>query len=127
MTTSIVNIERVDGIAVLRVDNPPVNTIDARVREALSAAVGELESDRELRAAVLLCAGSTFFSGADMNEFAGPPKEEEYRRVVQPHRGTAVPGRGRDARHGDGRRPRDRAGLPLSHRSAARPASACRR
>jgi 3-hydroxyacyl-CoA dehydrogenase len=34
-----------------------------------------------VKAALLLCEGSTFFSGADIGEFAGPPKEEEYRRL----------------------------------------------
>src|SRR5690606_12763834 len=35
----------------------------------------------EVRAVVLCCGGSTFFSGADIGEFNGPPKEEEYRRL----------------------------------------------
>lgn len=82
MSDSIVRIE-VDerGIAVIRVNNPPVNTIDAKVRAALSDAVAQLVERSDVRAAVLACEGSTFFSGADIGEFGGPPKEEEYRTL----------------------------------------------
>jgi 3-hydroxyacyl-CoA dehydrogenase len=65
-----------DGIAVLTVNNPPVNTITAQVRAGLSAALDALESCKAL---VLACDGSTFFSGADIGEFSGPPQEEQYR------------------------------------------------
>ncbi|MCX7891481.1 MAG: 3-hydroxyacyl-CoA dehydrogenase NAD-binding domain-containing protein [Burkholderiales bacterium] len=67
--------------AVVTVANPPVNTITAAVRAALAQAVAEIAARPGLKAAVLLCEGSTFFSGADIGEFAGPPKEEEYRRL----------------------------------------------
>ncbi|MBS0336782.1 MAG: enoyl-CoA hydratase/isomerase family protein [Proteobacteria bacterium] len=80
-----------DGIAVVTVSNPPVNTIDAGVREGLSKAVGEIESMKGLKAVVLLCEGSTFFSGADIGEFAGPPKEEEYRRLFNRFEALSVP------------------------------------
>jgi hypothetical protein len=38
---------------------------------------------RASRPSCLVCEGSTFFSGADIAEFAGPPKEAEYRDSVQ--------------------------------------------
>ncbi len=82
MSDSIVRIEVDDrGIAVIRVSNPPVNTIDAKVRAALADAVAQLGKRSDVRAAVLACEGSTFFSGADIGEFGGPPKEEEYRTL----------------------------------------------
>ncbi|HEY0879465.1 MAG TPA: 3-hydroxyacyl-CoA dehydrogenase NAD-binding domain-containing protein [Zeimonas sp.] len=81
MSDSIVRIEVERGVAAIRVNNPPVNTIDAGVRAALSDAVAQLEARDDVRAAVLACEGSTFFSGADIGEFAGPPKEEEYRTL----------------------------------------------
>jgi 3-hydroxyacyl-CoA dehydrogenase len=71
-----------DGdIAVLTVSNPPVNTINAAVREELMRRLDELEGRRDLNGLILLCAGNTFFSGADISEFAGPPQEEAYRRL----------------------------------------------
>jgi enoyl-CoA hydratase/carnithine racemase len=44
-----------------------------------------------LRGIVLLCEGSTFFSGADIGEFSGPPKEEEYRNLFNAWEALEVP------------------------------------
>jgi len=80
-----------DGIAVITVDNPPVNTVNAAVRAGLTAAVGEIAARKDLRAAVVLCAGSTFFSGADIGEFSGPPREAEYRRLFADIENLPIP------------------------------------
>jgi len=81
MSDSVARIEVDDGIAAIRVNNPPVNTIDAKVRAALSEALVQLKARADVRAVVLACDGSTFFSGADIGEFSGPPKEAEYRAL----------------------------------------------
>jgi 3-hydroxyacyl-CoA dehydrogenase len=74
----------VDGdIAVITVNNPPVNTITASVREGLFRVIGEIRSHTALTAVVLVCEGGTFFSGADIGEFSGPPKEAEYRDLFR--------------------------------------------
>jgi len=77
----IVSIAYEGDVAVLTVSNPPVNTINAAVREGLLRCLDEVESRRDIKGAILLCAGNTFFSGADIGEFAGPPQEEAYRRL----------------------------------------------
>ena len=74
----MIDITYENAIAVLAVNNPPVNTINAAVRAALFKVLDEIGTPKAL---VLLCEGSTFFSGADIGEFSGPPKEEEYRRL----------------------------------------------
>jgi 3-hydroxyacyl-CoA dehydrogenase len=76
-----VRLERDGDVALLVAHNPPVNTITAQVRADLRAALAELARTQGVRAVVLLCEGATFFSGADIGEFAGPPKEEEYRSL----------------------------------------------
>ncbi|RIK96092.1 MAG: 3-hydroxyacyl-CoA dehydrogenase, partial [Burkholderiales bacterium] len=81
MGDSIARIEVNSGVAAIRVNNPPVNTIDAKVRAALSEALAQLKARDDVRAVVLACDGSTFFSGADIGEFSGPPKEAEYRAL----------------------------------------------
>jgi 3-hydroxyacyl-CoA dehydrogenase len=81
MSAAVVSVSCQDGIAVVTANNPPVNTIGAAVREGLFAAIAEIAARKDVKAAVLICEGSTFFSGADIGEFAGPPKEEEYRRL----------------------------------------------
>jgi len=59
----------VDGdVAVLRIDNPPVNALDRGVREALATALARVETDEHVRAVVLACAGRTFIAGADIAE-----------------------------------------------------------
>jgi|HigsolmetaAR204D_1030405.scaffolds.fasta_scaffold00488_15 3-hydroxyacyl-CoA dehydrogenase len=87
----IVRIERDGELALIVVNNPPVNTIDAGVRAGLRDAVGQLAADASVRGVVLLCEGSTFFSGADIGEFSGPPKEEEYRALFNALEGLNVP------------------------------------
>ena len=81
MKAGIVSLVIDRDIALIIANSPPVNTIDAAVRKELGERLAELEARKDIRAAVLLCEGSTFFSGADMGEFSGPPKEEEYRAL----------------------------------------------
>ena len=38
-----------------------------------------------------MCSGSTFFSGADIAEFGGPPQEEAYRALFRRFEGLPVP------------------------------------
>ena len=40
---------------------------------------------------LLLCEGRTFFSGADIAEFSGPPREEEYRQLFNAIEALPVP------------------------------------
>jgi len=80
-----------DGVAVIAVDSPPVNTITAAVRAGLSAAVADIRTTPGVQAVVLVCEGSTFFSGADISEFAGPPKEAEYRDLFRQIEQLPVP------------------------------------
>ena len=79
------------GIAVITVNNPPVNTITAAVRDALNTALDELAGLSGIKAVVLACEGSTFFSGADIGEFEGPPQEEAYRKLFARFEQQQVP------------------------------------
>jgi 3-hydroxyacyl-CoA dehydrogenase len=58
-----------DEIAVITIDNPPVNALSPGVPEGLLSCVEQFDSDPMLRAAVLICAGRTFIAGADIREF----------------------------------------------------------
>jgi 3-hydroxyacyl-CoA dehydrogenase len=87
----IVQIQRHDDIAVIVVDNPPVNTITAAARAGMREALDTLAADKNVRAVLLRCAGNNFFTGADINEFSGPPKEAEYRELWAKFEGLGVP------------------------------------
>jgi 3-hydroxyacyl-CoA dehydrogenase len=79
---SLVTPTRRDRIAVLTVDNPPVNALSHGVRlglrDGLRAAIGDAAVD----AAVIVCAGRTFIAGADITEFGKPPREPGLHEVL---------------------------------------------
>ena len=91
MAADIVNVTREDEIAVIAVNNPPVNTITAGVRAGLGRALDEVAALSGIKAVVLICEGRTFFSGADIGEFNGPPKEAEFRSLFGRFEALAVP------------------------------------
>jgi 3-hydroxyacyl-CoA dehydrogenase len=64
-----------DGIAVITIDNPPVNALSQGVRQGIKDGVEQCLADDAVQAVVLICAGRTFIAGADITEFGGPPKE----------------------------------------------------
>jgi 3-hydroxyacyl-CoA dehydrogenase len=63
-----------DGIAVITIDNPPVNASRHEVRAGLLAAITQIAGDDAVKGAALVCAGRTFVAGADITEFDKPPR-----------------------------------------------------
>src|SRR5678816_3970166 len=55
-----------DGMAMVVVDNPPVNAIGAGVPEGIEAALDRAAADPGVRAIVVMGAGRTFMAGADI-------------------------------------------------------------
>lgn len=90
-SSSVVRVERDGELASVIVHNPPVNTINAEVRNGLRQALEQIQASNDVRGVLLLCEGSTFFSGADISEFSGPPKEEEYRHLFNGYEALSVP------------------------------------
>src|ERR1700736_3890125 len=68
----VVKTEIRDGLAILTIDNPPVNALSIEVRRGLSQAIENVSKDSQVRAVVITCAGRTFISGADIREFGKP-------------------------------------------------------
>lgn len=60
-------------IAVITIDNPPVNALSHAVRLGLRDAFETTEADPNVTAVVVTCAGRTFIAGADVREFGKPP------------------------------------------------------
>jgi 3-hydroxyacyl-CoA dehydrogenase len=67
--SQLVRYEVRDRVAVITVDNPPVNALSAGVPEGISEAVEQAGSDSAADAIVLIGAGTTFIAGADINVF----------------------------------------------------------
>ncbi|SSC68621.1 3-hydroxyacyl-CoA dehydrogenase NAD-binding domain-containing protein [Ciceribacter selenitireducens] len=79
---SVVTIAREGNIAVVTIDNPPVNALSQAVRQGLLDAVTALDGDPDVSAVVLACAGRTFIAGADVSEFDKPPQPPHLPDVV---------------------------------------------
>jgi 3-hydroxyacyl-CoA dehydrogenase len=77
-----VSLERRGRVAVLTVDNPPVNALSQHVRQGLRDGLRQAGSDSAVAAVVLACAGRTFIAGADITEFGKPPQEPALSEVL---------------------------------------------
>jgi 3-hydroxyacyl-CoA dehydrogenase len=67
--SQLVRYEIRDGVAVVTIDNPPVNALSAGVLEGISEAVERACQDATAGAIVLIGAGTTFIAGADIKIF----------------------------------------------------------
>jgi len=81
--SDLISYEVVDGIAVITIDNPPVNAMSAAVRKGCWDALDTLAGDDGAKAAVLICAGRTFIAGADISEFDKPIQDPWLPALVQ--------------------------------------------
>ena len=68
--SDLVSVSRPGDVAVVTVQNPPVNALSPGVPEGIAAAVDEAAADEAVRAIVLIGDGRTFIAGADIREFA---------------------------------------------------------
>jgi len=69
----VVRIERRDNLALILIDNPPVNATSQAVRQGLASAIEAVNADPAVEAIVIACEGRTFVAGADIREFGKPP------------------------------------------------------
>ncbi len=67
-----VELRKDGGVAVIVIDNPPVNALKHAVRAGLLDAFTRAQNDADVAAIVLACAGRTFVAGADITEFDKP-------------------------------------------------------
>ena len=66
----LVQLTRSHGdIAVITINNPPVNALSPGVPEGISEAIDQIVKDEMVKAAVVIGAGRTFVAGADIKEF----------------------------------------------------------
>ncbi len=77
-----VSIERHGAVSVVTADNPPVNALSQEVRQGIVECIDAANADADSDAIVLICAGRTFFAGADIREFDLPPREPHLPDVV---------------------------------------------
>ena len=69
MTNNLVELSSDGEIAVILINNPPVNALGPGVAEGIAEAIENVVQDSQTKAAVLMGAGKTFIAGADIKEF----------------------------------------------------------
>ncbi|HSY54865.1 MAG TPA: enoyl-CoA hydratase/isomerase family protein, partial [Bradyrhizobium sp.] len=80
--SEVVSLERHDVVAVVTVNNPPVNALSAAVRGGIMDCIKRAIADPDAKAIVLACAGRTFIAGADITEFGKPPQSPGLHEVL---------------------------------------------
>lgn len=102
-----ITVHQKDDVAVLKVQNPPVNALSPGVPEAILDAIVAAERNPAVRAIVIAGAGKTFIAGADIKELEAAARnpdlapdihplltrvEDSFKPVVMAIHGTALGG-----------------------------------
>ncbi len=69
-----VHYEKRGNIALLTVDNPPVNPLSGGVRQGMTDGINQALADDEVQAIVMTGQGRAFIAGADISEFGKAPQ-----------------------------------------------------
>ncbi|MBT5388397.1 MAG: 3-hydroxyacyl-CoA dehydrogenase [Porticoccaceae bacterium] len=80
--TSMVDYNVEEGVAVLTLNNPPVNALSQGVRQGLKEGVEKALDDVAVEAILIFCEGRTFIAGADISEFSSGPMEPNFHAVL---------------------------------------------
>ncbi|OYU47595.1 MAG: 3-hydroxyacyl-CoA dehydrogenase [Rhizobiales bacterium PAR1] len=88
---SLVNTTLEGDIALIEIDNPPVNATSRAVRQGLLDAIIAAEANARVAAIVIAGAGKTFVAGGDITEFGKPPMEPHLPDVMNRIEATQKP------------------------------------
>lgn len=77
-------------VAVVTIDNPPVNALGPGVRDGIVEALERGEADASVKAMVMIGAGRSFIAGADIRQF-GKPRPTQKRATYEVLDGASKP------------------------------------
>lgn len=72
-----------NGVAIITTDSPPVNALGLAVRTGIKEGLDKAIADDAVKAIIIICAGRTFFAGADITEFSSGPKPPTLHQVFE--------------------------------------------
>jgi 3-hydroxyacyl-CoA dehydrogenase len=81
---NLVKLERQGDVAVVIIDNPPVNAIGQEVYDGLLSTFEHLEQDSSVKAVLIAAAGRTFIAGADIKLLEQAARGEGGRLYLHP-------------------------------------------
>src|SRR4051812_29713385 len=87
----VVNVQRHGDVAVIAMDNPPVNALGLALRSGLMEALQRLRGEADLRAIVLAGTARAFSGGADTPGFGKPMQEPNLRVLIAAAEDMPVP------------------------------------
>jgi 3-hydroxyacyl-CoA dehydrogenase len=101
--TESVSLETRGQVALVLIDNAPVNALSHHVRQGILDGINAAVADDAVKAIVLTCKGRTFIAGADISEFGKPPQgpgldqvqaamEDSAKPIIAGIHGTALGG-----------------------------------
>lgn len=67
--SGLVHLETRKGIAIVTIDNPPMNVLSGRVLKELEEVFSEISKDQNVVVTILTGTGRAFMAGADIKEF----------------------------------------------------------
>lgn len=78
-------------IAVIEINNPPVNALSQAVRQGMLDCVQAADADASVKAIVIYGTGATFIAGADIREFGKPPQPPHLPEVITDIESVSTP------------------------------------
>ena len=64
-------------VAIVTLDNPPINGLGLELRKAIIASIDRAAADNAIKAIVLIGSDRAFSGGADIKEFGSPKASQE--------------------------------------------------
>ncbi len=80
---SPVEYQRRGSVAVITINNPPVNALSVAVRQGIGEGLSQAIADPQARAVVIIGGGRTFIAGADIREFGKPLQPPDLNEVIR--------------------------------------------
>ena len=89
--SNVIRFEQESNIAIVTIDNPPMNVLSKRVTKELEETFKKIENDQKINAVILTGAGNkAFMAGADIKEFPESLYLDESEKMATSNRNNEV-------------------------------------